>query len=85
MSLLSFVYHPEDAEICVGFGSACKCFSALHKLLSRLVASSGASQPGDLLCTRQDMAAFCLYDIKVVTWRQMREKLAELGVMAITS
>ena len=34
MNLLSFVYHPEDAEICVGFGSACKCFSALQKLVS---------------------------------------------------
>ena len=34
MNLLSFVYHLEDAEICVGFGSVGKCFSALHKLLS---------------------------------------------------
>ena len=33
----------------------------------------------------QDVAAFCLYDIKVVTWKQVREKLAELGVMASTS
>ena len=31
------------------------------------------------------MAAFCLYDMKVVTWKQVREKLAELGVMASTS
>ena len=28
--------------ICTGFGSACKCFSALHKLFSRLVFADAA-------------------------------------------
>ena len=53
--------------------------AALHLRPPRLVASSGATQPGDLLCTRQDMSAFCAYDINEVNWKQVREKLAELG------
>ena len=58
--------------------------AALHLRPPRLVAYSGATQPGDLqpgdlLCTRQDMTASCQYDINQTNWRQVREKLAELG------
>ena len=53
--------------------------AALHQRPSRLVASSGAAQPGGLLCTREDMTAICSYDINEVSWRQVREKLLELG------
>ena len=53
--------------------------AALHQRPPRLVASSGAAQPGELLCTRQDMDAFCPYDINEVNWRQVRDRLAELG------
>ena len=57
--------------------------AALHLRPPRLVAYSGATQPGslqpgDLLCTRQDMTALCPYDINQLNWRQVREKLAEL-------
>ena len=62
--------------------------AALHLRPPRLVAtssatqpgaSSSATQPGHVLCTRQDMSAFCTYDIKSVNWRQVRDKLVELG------
>ena len=53
--------------------------AALHLRPPRLEAPSGATQPGGLLCAREDMAAICSYDINEVSWRQVREKLAELG------
>ena len=53
--------------------------AALHQRPPRLVASSGAAQPGGLLCTREDMAAFCRLDINEVDWKQVREKLRKLG------
>ena len=53
--------------------------AALHQRPPRLVASSGAAQPGGLLCTREDMAAFCRLDINEVNWKQVREKLRKLG------
>ena len=69
-----------DADLArsVGVGAA------LHLRPPGLVAYPDATQPrdlppGDLLCTRQDMDAFCPYDIKQTNWRQVREKLAELG------
>ena len=57
--------------------------AALHRQPPRLQASSGAFQPGGLqpgplLCTREDMDAICTYDIHQVSWRQVRDKLAEL-------
>ena len=36
-------------------------------------------QPGNLLCSREDMTAFCRYDIQSVNWSHVREKLMELG------
>ena len=58
--------------------------AALHRQPPRLQASSGAFQPGGLqpgalLCTREDMDAICTYDIHQASWRQVREKLAELA------
>ena len=32
-----------------------------------------------MLCTREDMSAFCTYDIQSVNWRHVRGKLIELG------
>ena len=55
--------------------------AALHLRPPRLVATSSATQPGAsrLLCTREDMSAFCTYDIQSVNWRHVRDKLMELG------
>ena len=56
--------------------------AALHLRPPRLEASSGATQLGGLLSTREDMAGMCSYDINEVSWRQVQEKLAELGAHA---
>ena len=53
--------------------------AVLHLRRPRLEVSSGASQLGGLLSTREDMAAMCSYDINEVSWRQVQEKLAERG------
>ena len=68
-----------DADLARSIGVG----AALHLRPPRLVAYSGATQPGglqpgDLLCTRQDMDALCPYGITHIKWRQVREKLAEL-------
>ena len=57
--------------------------AALHERPPRLVPYSGATQPGalqpgDLLCTREDMDALCPYDINQINWRQVRDKLLQL-------
>ena len=52
--------------------------AALHLRPPRLGASSGAAQPGGLLCTRDDMTAICSYDITQVNPRKVQEKLLEL-------
>ena len=62
--------------------------AALHRRPPGLVAtscaaqpgeSSNAMQPGNLLCSRQDMSAFCTYDIQSVNWSHVKDKLMELG------
>ena len=62
--------------------------AALHRRPPRRVATSCAAQlgepsdvmqPGNLLCSREDMTAFCRYDIQQVNWSHVREKLMELG------
>ena len=53
--------------------------AALHQRPPRVVASSGAPQPGGLLCTREDMENICPYDITQVKSSQVQEKLLELG------
>jgi len=53
--------------------------ATLHQRPPRLVASSGAPQPGGLLCTREDMTALCVYDIQQTSWKRVHQKLRELG------
>ena len=76
------IMHPgcnlfDASEACsVGVGAA------LHQRPPRFVASSGAVQPGELLCRRADMVELisnCRHDINMASWTLVTHKLRELG------
>ena len=52
--------------------------ASLHLRPPGRAADAGAPQPGVVLCTRGDVDESCPYDVQMVSWRRVREKLLQL-------
>jgi hypothetical protein len=51
--------------------------ASLHLRPPGRAADAGAPQPGVVLCTRGDVDESCLYDVQMINWRRVREKLLQ--------